>query len=75
MQINFKRTLGIAYIIAGCVWCILNLPNLMARSKGNAFFATALALLRILLWPLFILLVFRTKGNEGGVDETAESAD
>ena len=57
MQFNIKRTVGIAYIIAGFVWCILNLPNLMARAKGNAIFATGLSIIRILFWPFFIMLL------------------
>lgn len=69
MQFNIKRTVGIAYIIAGFVWCILNLPNLMARAKGNAIFATGLSIIRILFWPFFIMLLVRGKKGDTALVE------
>lgn len=75
MQLNFKRTLGIAYIIAGCVWCIVNLPNLMARAKGNAIFATGLSLIRIALWPVFLFLFLRGKNSDSVLDGGTSNED
>ena len=79
MEINLKRIIGIAYIIAGFVWCILNLPNLIARAKGNAIIATTLAVIRILFWPVFALLLIKGKSKtstEGNTDEdTKATAD
>lgn len=78
MQFNFKRTLIIAYVVVGFVWAILNLPNLMARSKGNSILATGLSVGRILLWPIFVLLTMKGKYanknlSEGESDDAALS--
>jgi len=73
MEINFKRIIGLAYIIIGFVWCILNLPNLMARAKGNALLATLLGVVRVLGWPIFAALVVKgSKVNDIIPDEPAD---
>jgi len=79
MQLKIKHILGLSYLVAGFVWCILNLPNLMARAKGSAILATGLTILRVLLWPVFIFLATRSKGDtseEGAPDgESTKTTD
>lgn len=73
MEMNFKRITGLVYIVAGFVWCILNLPNLMARAKGSVVLATALGVIRIIFWPVFVTLL--AKNGKSDVELTEGDSD
>ena len=51
-----KKKLLIGYLIAGCVWCIIGLPNLLAKTNRNPFKATGLAVFRIIAWPVLSVM-------------------
>ncbi len=73
-----KMKLLTAYIVVGLVWCIVGLPNLLAKSDNNAVKATGLALLRIIAWPVLASMAGRKllqSAKEGSDEETAESTD
>ena len=54
LEVNVKRVVSIVYLTLGLLYCILNLPNLMARVKGHPLFAFGLGILRIVFWPIFL---------------------
>lgn len=47
-----KKKLVIAYFIIGCVWTIIQLPNLLQKTNSNPIKATLLAIFRIVAWPV-----------------------
>jgi len=47
-----KKKLIIAYFIIGCVWTIIQLPNLLHKTNSNPIKATLLAIFRIVAWPI-----------------------
>lgn len=47
-----KKKLLIAYFVIGCVWTIIQLPNLLQKTNSNPIKATLLAVFRILAWPV-----------------------
>lgn len=47
-----KKKLMLIYFVIGCVWTIVNLPNLLNKANNNAIKATLLALFRIIAWPI-----------------------
>ena len=49
-----KKKLLLVYGIAGCVWTIVNLPNLLERTNNSPIKATGLALFRIIAWPVLL---------------------
>jgi hypothetical protein len=49
MQMKFR--LITAYIIAGLVWCIVNLPNLLPSVGNSSIKAVGLAVIRVIIWP------------------------
>ena len=48
---NMKQKFALVYFVIGCVWTIVNLPNLLGRVNNSTIKATLLALLRIIAWP------------------------
>ena len=80
MEFTLKRILGITYIIIGFVWCILHLPNLMARANGKPFIATALGVFRVIAWPLLVISMAYTRyksklPSTGDSNDTETTAD
>ncbi len=73
MQYNIKRIAILIYIISGCIWSIINLPNLMNRGKGNVILVVLLGTARILFWPVFILMFLYKKYQEFKVKDDDES--
>ena len=59
-----KKKLLIGYLIAGCVWCIIGLPNLLAKTNRNPFKATGLAVFRIIAWPVLSVIYGINKYKE-----------
>ena len=49
-----KKKLILIYFVLGCVWTIINLPNLLAKTNNNAIKATGLAIFRIIAWPILL---------------------
>lgn len=49
---NMKKKLVLIYFVIGCVWTIVNLPNLLSRANNNPIKATLLAVFRIIAWPI-----------------------
>lgn len=49
---NMKKKLVLIYFVIGCVWTIVNLPNLLSRANNNPIKATFLAVFRIIAWPI-----------------------
>lgn len=47
-----KKKLILIYFVLGCVWTIVNLPNLLNKANNNAIKATLLAVFRIIAWPV-----------------------
>lgn len=47
-----KKKLVIAYFIIGCVWTIIQLPNLLQKTNSKPIKATLLAIFRIVAWPV-----------------------
>jgi hypothetical protein len=79
MQLSIKRILLLAYLLIGFVWCTVNLPNLIARAKGNALFATGLYIFRFIAWPVLAPMEYMkhkktlTNKSEGDTDESTET--
>lgn len=61
LEVNVKRVVSIVYLTLGLLYCILNLPNLMARVKGHPLFAVGLGILRIVFWPIFLTIFIKGK--------------
>jgi hypothetical protein len=59
-----KKKLLLVYGIAGCVWTIVNLPNLLERTNNSSIKATGLALFRIIAWPVLLGKFVYTKVRE-----------
>lgn len=59
-----KKKLLLVYGIAGCVWTIVNLPNLLERTNNSPIKATGLALFRIIAWPVLLGKFVYTKVRE-----------
>ena len=49
---NMKKKLILIYFVIGCVWTIVNLPNLLSKANNNVIKATLLAVFRIIAWPI-----------------------
>lgn len=49
---NMKQKFALVYFVIGCVWTIVNLPNLLSRANNNPIKATLLAVFRIIAWPI-----------------------
>ena len=49
---NMKQKFALVYFVIGCVWTIVNLPNLLGRVNNSAIKATLLAIFRIIAWPV-----------------------
>jgi hypothetical protein len=47
-----KKKLILIYFVIGCVWTIVNLPNLLNKANNNVIKATLLAVFRIIAWPI-----------------------
>jgi|GEM_PF-4650402 hypothetical protein len=54
MEMTTKMKLITVYIVIGMVWCILNLPNLLAKAGNNTWKAIGIALIRIAAWPALV---------------------
>lgn len=59
-----KKKLLLVYGIAGCVWTIVNLPNLLERTNNSSIKVTGLALFRIIAWPVLLGKFVYTKVRE-----------
>lgn len=81
MQFSIKRILLLVYLIIGFVWCTVNLPNLIARAKGNALLATGLYIFRFIAWPVLVPIEYMkckkklTNKSKGDTDDSTETAD
>lgn len=70
-----KYKLLTAYLVIGMVWCIVNLPNLLAKTGHSVWKATALALFRIVAWPGLIGTVAYKKFVSSTPDTDEEGED
>ena len=70
-----KKKLLLVYGIAGCVWTIVNLPNLLERTNNSPIKATGLALFRIIAWPILLGQFVYTKVRENTNQKIEEGTD
>ena len=70
-----KKKLLLVYGIAGCVWTIVNLPNLLERTNNSSIKATGLALFRIIAWPVLLGKFVYTKVRENAKQNVEEDAN
>lgn len=64
LEVYMKKKLILGYLIAGCVWCIIGLPNLLAKTNGNPFKATGLVVFRIIACPVLSIMYGINKYKE-----------
>lgn len=70
-----KKKLLLVYGIAGCVWTIVNLPNLLERTNNSSIKATGLALFRIIAWPVLLGQFVYTKVRENAKQNVEEDGN
>jgi hypothetical protein len=73
-----KMKLLTIYVVLGLVWCILGLPNLLAKSGNSTIKAIGLALVRITAWPVLATMAghkFIQENKEDEDEDTATSTD
>lgn len=73
---NFKRTFVKFYLLAGIVWLIVTMPNLLLSAKGNPIIAFGIAIVRVILWPVHVgRLIYATIKNKRLTQQEDEDSD